>query len=250
MSVCSAAAAGLSARVMGEQVATEDILLVAAGEDKARAVLGRAAAEGTLSPAVAERALSVGLLPEELGEKCLSRAYRDRYGLVTPRGIPYEALWCAGAAACLTGLSLTGAGTAALASCALALASCWLDSARRLAAWPLVLGTWASGTWASGLAWPWAVGSLAASAAAFALSGAVSRRAKAGSVGRGDDMLLACTLAGCGSLPRACVFLAALCAVLAGQAIWLRAHGRHGERQPLACALAAPYLLAWALVGA
>lgn len=250
MSMCSAAAAGACARVMGERVAAEDMLLAEEGGEEARGTLERAAAEGTLSPAVAERALASGLLPEELGEGCASKAYRDRYGLVAARGVPYEALWCAGTAACLAGLSLAGAGAAPLASCALALASCWLDSARRLAAWPLALGTWAAGAWAAGLAWPWAVGSLAASWAIFAASGALARGVKEGSVGRGDDMLLAFTLAGCGSLPRACAFLAMLTAALAGQAIWLRAHGRSGERQPLACSLAAPYLLAWALVGA
>lgn len=250
MSVCSAAAAGLCARAMGARVAEEDALLVEEAGEEARAVLGRAAAEGTLSPAVADEAFAAGLLPEELGEECVSKAYRDRYGLLTAHGVPYEALWFASTAACLAGLSLAGAGTAALATCALALASCWLDSARRLAAWPLALGTWAAGAWASGLAWPWAVSSLAASTAAFALSGAVSRRVRKGSVGLGDDMLLACTLAGCGSLPRACAFLAALTAVLAVQMVWLRTHGRRGERQPLACALAAAYLLAWAAVGA
>lgn len=235
---------------MGARVAAEDAALCAEGGEEARDVLMCAASEGTLSPAVAEQALGAGLLSAEVAVKCATKEYRDRYGLVTSHGVPYEAVWAAGTAACLAGLALTGAGYAALVSCACAMASCWLDSARRLAAWPLALGTWAAGAMAAGLAWPWAAGSLAASAGVFALSGAASRRAKAGSVGRGDDMLLACTLAACGSLPRACAFLAALCAVLAGQMAWLRARGRRGERQPLACALAAAYLLAWALVAA
>lgn len=249
LSICSAAAAGLASRVMAEKVASEDAALAEEGTEEAREVLTLAAEEGTLSPVAAARAVERGLLDRRLGEECASRAYRDRYGLVTPCGIPYEALWCAGTAACLTGLSLTGAGTATLASCALALASCWLDSARRLAAWPLALGTWAAGAWAAGLAWPWAAGSLAVSWVAFAASGAIARRAKKGSVGRGDDMLLACTLAGCGSLGRACAFLAALTLALAAQTAWLRARGRAGARQPLACSLAPAYLLAWALVG-
>lgn len=250
LSICSAAASGLAAHAMGRKVEAEDMELVEEGGEAARETLSAAAADGTLSPAAAERAAEAGLLSEEQARRCAGKGYSDRYALRFGCGVPYEAAWAAASACALGALALAGARDAALATCAGALSSAWLDSARRLAARPIALATWGAGAYAAGLSPLAAAGSLAACAALFAASGAFSRRLRKDSVGRGDDMLLACTLAGCGSLARATVFCAALCAALAAQMVWLRARGEAGRRQPLACALAPAYLLAWALAAA
>lgn len=248
IALAAACAAGLACHWLGEAAEREDLAAVAAGDASYAPLLGTAAEEGTLSPAAAELAAAHGLLSPEKAAACSGESYAARWGLVTGKGVPYEALWWALFAALLGIAEGLGAPPPALGSIGCALASAAADRARRMEWWPLPLAQWALGSAAAGLSPLPACLALAGAMLLMKASGALLRKMGPRAVGRGDDLLLACAAAGCGSLERLLAMCLLLCLALAAQAIHLRLKGEKGVPQPLAASLAPPYLLSWVIV--
>lgn len=246
--VAAACAAGLACHRLGGAAEGEDMAAVEAGDASYAPLLETAAEEGTLSPGCAAAAARKGLLSPGRALACSGERYAARHGLVTTRGVPYEVFWWALFAALLGIAEALGAPPLALGSIGCALASAAADRARRMEWWPLPLAQWALGSAAAGLRPFAACLALAAALLLMKASGMLLRKMSPRAVGRGDDLLLACAAAGCGSVDRLLAMCLVLCLVLSTQAIHLRLKGKEGVPQPLAVSLALPYLLSWATV--